>query len=211
MAFKAFVFDWDGTLFDSTRHCFEVYNVIFKQFGLRVLSFEDFQREFMADYPKFYLKHGFKEKDLLKVDEVWRRLFAKQEPEIRLVHGAKAVLEKLKEKNLKLALVTNGDGSRVREEMRRHHVHGLFDVVITADDISEFKPSPQGIVIALKSLGVKKHDCLYIGDMVDDAEAGRRAGIKTALVTSGLHSPERLKKAKSDYLFENISRILELA
>ncbi|MBI5158945.1 HAD family hydrolase [Candidatus Micrarchaeota archaeon] len=208
MKFKAIVFDWDGTLFDSISSCWQVYLEVFDEFGITRISLEQFREEFIGDYHAYYLFKGIKEKDLWKVDELWRRLFAKKK--VFLLPHVFSTLKQLHEKKVKIALVSNGDGARIREELKEHHIHSFFNTIVTSDDVREFKPSPNGLIIALKRLGVKKSEVLYVGDSEDDVRAGKRAGIKTIGVLSGLHSRERLEKAKPDFLLEKTENVLEL-
>lgn len=207
MKFRAIIFDWDGTLYDSIFSCWEVYQVIFEKFGIKKITFEQFREEFIGDYHAYYLKKGISEKNLWKVDELWRQLFAKKK--VELLPHAYSTLKRLHERKIKLALVTNGDGARIREELKQHRIYSFFDVLVTADDVREFKPSPNGVIIALKRLGVKKSEVLYVGDSEDDVKAGKRAGIKTAGMLAGLHSRERIEKAKPDYLLEKIDGVLQ--
>ncbi len=208
MNFKAIIFDWDGTLFDSIISCWEVYQIIFEKFGIQKISLEQFRDEFIGDYHKYYLKKGISECDLWKFDELWRFEFAKKK--VELLPHVHPTLKQLHEQKIKLALVTNGDGARIREELKQHHIFSFFNVLVTADDVREFKPSPIGIISALKRLGVKKSEALYVGDSEDDARAGKRAGIKTAGILTGLHSRERLEKAKPDFILEKIEDVLRL-
>lgn len=208
MKFKAIVFDWDGTLFDSISSCWEVYQEVFDEFKIPRIALEQFREEFIGDYHEYYLFKGIKENDLRKVDELWRRLFSKKK--VSLFSHVHSTLKQLHERKVKIALVSNGDGARIREELKQHRIFSFFNAIVTSDDVKQFKPSPNGIIIALKRLGVKKNEVLYVGDSEDDVRAGKRAGIKTAGVLSGLHSRERLEKAKPDFILEKTEEVLEI-
>jgi putative hydrolase of the HAD superfamily len=61
----------------------------------------------------------------------------------------------------------------------------FFDVVVSAQDpeVQKFKPSPRGLEVTLRRLGVKKHQALYIGDRPDiDAAAASRAEIACVII-----------------------------
>jgi FMN phosphatase YigB (HAD superfamily) len=61
----------------------------------------------------------------------------------------------------------------------------FFDVVVSAQDpeVRRFKPSPRGLEVTLRRLGVARHHALYIGDRPDvDAAAARNAGISCVII-----------------------------
>ena len=74
------------------------------------------------------------------------------------------------------------------------HIDGLFDVVISADDVNAPKPSAAGIFKALERLGIEsKEEVLYIGDNDIDYETATNAGVDSMLVTWG---PREIKRKK---------------
>ena len=54
------------------------------------------------------------------------------------------------------------------------------------EDVSAAKPSPEGVLIALDRLHVRKEDVLYVGDSVVDAETAQAAGVSFGGVTHGV-------------------------
>ncbi len=74
------------------------------------------------------------------------------------------------------------------------------------------KPSKNIVEEAIKKIGVKKEECIIIGDLIEsDILAGKNAGIATALVLSGATNREDLKKSsiKPDYVLERLFSIFE--
>ena len=78
------------------------------------------------------------------------------------------------------------------------------------DDTDEFKPSPRGIEIALERLGAGSSNAVYIGDMAEDILAGKRAGVKTAAVLTGVHRKDKLAREKPDYMLGSVSEVLNI-
>jgi len=208
--FKAVIFDWDGTLFDSVKHAMKVYKRLFKILGIDGVRWKDFREEFKADYHKYYAEKGIPKAAFEAVDALWIQLYNEGSKGLRLVNGAKAMLRKLKKRNVKLGIVSNGSRSRIMAEIEAHGLAGFFDVVVTGDEIPEFKPSPKGVIYALRVLGVKPSEALYIGDMAEDIKAGRMAGVKTAAVASGIHTVKRLAKERPDYIMQDVRGIMQI-
>lgn len=205
---RAVLFDWDGTLFDSTAANFAVYGDIFAHFGLPPISFEEFQDEFIADYYAYYERKGIPKSRHREVDEVWYESFTKRQKGISLTRGAAETVRGIAGKGLSLGVVSNSMSFRIREEMRAHGVHAHFKAVVSFAEVPELKPSPASIRHALSILKTAPAETLYVGDMAEDVMAGKRAGCVTAAVASGMHSRERLAREKPDYLLEEVKQIL---
>ena len=210
MRFKAILFDWDGTLFDSIRYALTVYQRLFKSLGLHEDTWKKFREEFKADYHKYYESKGIPRSAFKEVDREWMRLYESGSRELKLIHGTKGLLSLLKRKKIKIAMVSNGSKGRILDELKKHGIRSYFSAVVTGDDIPEFKPSPKGIIYALGELRVRPKDALYVGDMADDIIAGRRAGVKTAAVATGIHTVKRLLKEKPDYLMKDARGVFQL-
>jgi HAD superfamily hydrolase (TIGR01549 family) len=103
--------------------------------------------------------------------------------------GIEPMLRKLRDMGIRIGVVT----SRNRQDTERWlHQGGLaveFDVIVTYSEVRCAKPNPAGLIRALELLGVDRKDCLYVGDTCDDIEAGRRAGVASALAAWGSPIP----------------------
>lgn len=78
-------------------------------------------------------------------------------------------------KYYKLGIVTGRPRDEAKNALTRFGMQGFFDVLITADDVKEGKPSPTGLLKAIESL--KAQSALYVGDVIDDALAAKAAKI----------------------------------
>lgn len=210
MHFKAVLFDWDGTLYDSIDASFRIYEELFKKYANLDLTCDYFRRTFIVDYHRYYAMHGIPESKWKEVDSHWLKRFHEMEGEIGLFPGMKAVLKEISEKKIKIGLVSNGTGGRIKNEMRENEIYRYFSAIITDDEIKDFKPNPIGVREALKAIGVDARHSIYIGDMLEDVQAGRNAGTSTAAVTWGAHSLERLRPAKPDYVINSPKELLKV-
>ena len=103
----------------------------------------------------------------------------------------------LKEAGILLGVVTNKGAPLTKYSLEVAHIDGLFDVVISADDVNAPKPSPLGINKALERLAIADKDkVLYIGDNDIDYETAKNAGLDAMLVTWGPREIKRVKDAK---------------
>ncbi|MFH1285364.1 MAG: HAD family hydrolase [Candidatus Micrarchaeota archaeon] len=214
MLFNAVLFDWDGTLYNSGPATYEIYRDIFKEKNLGVLELEEFRREYSANYHSYYEKHNVSKELWKELDEEWVERFIARETEMDLFGCAKEVLLKLKAKGIRVGIVSNGQRKRLEHQLNKYGIMKFFDVVVGVDDEgAEFKPAPGSLITAMKKLGLNGENCssaLHIGDMVEDVEAGKRAGMQTAAVLSGVHGVQKLKSLEPDYLMEDVCGLLEL-
>jgi phosphoglycolate phosphatase/pyrophosphatase PpaX len=83
-----------------------------------------------------------------------------------------------------LGIVTSGSRSRVVNDLERLGIAGRFATVVTGDDISQPKPAPEALELALRHLSVSPHAVVYIGDAHADFEMSRAAGVRFIGVAS---------------------------
>ncbi|MGD0637086.1 MAG: HAD family hydrolase [Nitrososphaerales archaeon] len=126
------------------------------------------------------------------------------------IQGTGEVLDRLRAGNVKLATLTNS--GRVPSDwlLKKHDLYRRFDFTLTRDDVPALKPSPDGLLMALKVMGLPKEEVVYVGDSVIDVKAAKGAGIKVASVTTGRYTHERLRSEGSDYILGSLSALLEL-
>jgi pyrophosphatase PpaX len=210
MHFRAVLFDWDGTLYDSIDASFKIYEELFKKYANLNLTCDYFRKTFIVDYHKYYAMHGIPESKWEEVDNHWLKRFHEMEGKIHLFPGVKEMLKELLERKMKLGIVSNGTGGRIKKEMRKNGIYEYFDAIVTDDEIKDFKPNPIGVQEALKDIGVDAKHAVYVGDMTEDIEAGKNAGTRTAAVRWGAHSLERLRPAKPDYILNSPRELLEI-
>jgi histidinol-phosphate aminotransferase len=117
------------------------------------------------------------------------------------------LLLKLKQK-FRLAIFTGRPKKDALDALKRFGKEGLFEVVITDDDVKQRKPNPEGLFLALKRLGASK--AVYFGDSKDDAEAARAASVQFIGVVPPGGSSENLRQIGVQTIIENINNLEEL-
>ena len=102
-----------------------------------------------------------------------------------LRQGAAEALERLAAAGVPLALVTNIGRRATDRALERLGIAGLLGAVVTRDDVTGLKPSGEGILKALASLGRPPERALMVGDSASDVGAARAAGVRVLLVSGG--------------------------
>ena len=83
-------------------------------------------------------------------------------------------------------------------------VYQYFDLIVTGDDVKEFKPSREGIDMFIDKFNLDRNRVLMIGDAPADVIAAHSACVKAASVLWDSYAKERVMQMNSDYLFETV-------
>jgi len=103
--------------------------------------------------------------------------------EVELYPDAETTLRLLKQKGLKVGLVTNGLKSDVRDILPQIGLTRFFDIEITSDAVGKMKPHKEIFLHALGKLNLSPHEALFVGDMVEyDYEGAKECGLKALLI-----------------------------
>ncbi len=122
--------------------------------------------------------------------------------------GVIPLLEKLREKGIKTAVVSNKLHQAVYE-LCEDYFPGLIDEAIGVSVESERKPSPVNVYKALEKMGVTAEECIYIGDSEVDVQTSHNAGVKCIGVTWGFRERKELLNAGAEIICDNCADILK--
>lgn len=204
---KAILFDVDGTLLDTENFIYKAVEHTLKTYGFNAPA-----RHVMRSLMGLSLKNFYGIVEPIGDSELFHKTHtAYQKENIKLCHafpGVVETLEKLKKKGLKLALVTSRHQDTLEDSLKHTQIYDFFDVMISADDVKAHKPDPEGIIRALKILGLDPQDVVYVGDTKYDVQAGRTAGVETVAVTYGFG--ENLEKESPNHLIDHFPDLLKV-
>ena len=83
-----------------------------------------------------------------------------------------------------------------------------MDIIVGGEDVKAAKPSPEGLLLAIKRLHVSKAETLYIGDSTVDAETAQAAGVDFAGVTHGVTTAKELEKYPHRKIMNTLEELL---
>ena len=197
---KGIIFDLDGTLLDSDEAVFMLFNDILKRFGFKERSMKEVM-SYRGNTTERWIKQLLPEisgEELGMMGRYGRMRYAswflpKYGKEMA---GAGKILRYLKEKGMKIAVVTN----QVKEEVEKSlEVIGFrdFDVVVSSENIKNPKPDPDSIEYCIKKMNLRKKDVVLVGDSKIDFETGKNAGVEVILLKNRYNSDLKCKKISS--------------
>jgi HAD superfamily hydrolase (TIGR01509 family) len=199
------LFDWDGTLLDSARPGMHAFQRTLEDLGVP-FDAGVYHDIYSPNWYSMYEALGVPLDRWADADRLWLRHYGEELP--RLVEGARETLDRLSEKGYLLGIVSSGSECRIRREIETLGLDALFRVIICNESTVNKKPHPEGLNLAIKTVGRPREACSYVGDTPEDIEMGRRAGVLTIGVHSGYPGRDRLIAAVPDLYLESIRDLL---
>ena len=121
-----------------------------------------------------------------------------------------ATLFSLKEKNYRLAIVTNKPFAFVDPILDGLGLNDLFDLILGGDSLPEKKPSSMPFLHVSKTLNVDVNECVMVGDSKNDILAANACGMESVGVTYGYNYGEDIGVYHPDIIINDFAELLEI-
>ncbi len=222
---KAVLFDLDNTIVDYIRFkttCIDaaVRAMIDEGLPLDIKSAREifvriFKTTKMEDRTTFqrFLKRAIGRVDyrLLAVGIVaYRR--ARQHA-YHVYPGMKRVLNFLKKNGIKVGIVTDAPKIKAWIRLAEIGLHNEFDVVVTYDDSKVEKPNKRPFLLAVRKLGIRPSEAMFVGDNIDrDIVGAKNVGMVSVFAKYGevLMFRKKKSKEKPDYVISKPSELISI-
>jgi len=122
---------------------------------------------------------------------------------VEFYEGLFDLLNYLKSKPVKLALVTGGHGERVYPFIDKY-LNDYFSAIVTSDDVEHTKPFPEPYLKGMSLLGLEKEECLVIENAPLGIKSAKSAGLEVIAIETTL-GKEYLTEA--DQIVQSFSEI----
>jgi len=145
-----------------------------------------------------------------RIRSVYRRFFASPQASklVRIFPFVNEAIDMLSKK-FTLAIFSNASKPTVYRDLKEVNLN-RFSLIIAKEDVTQPKPSEEGIVKIMEKLNFTPKEAAYVGDTVIDITAARRAGCKVIAVLSGMGLEIHLRRANPDYLFKHVLEMAEV-
>ncbi len=191
--YDGYLFDADGTLFDSRELIIQSYIAVAEWMGLPTPDRDAIAATTglpMPEQLRIVLGQDHDETFYRNAEALYSSLvMAGAATRLSLFPGIKDGLERLKERGVRLAVVTSRRRPSLEYFLASLGVLRLFDVIVTAEDTVKHKPGPEPVLLALDNLSLAPDRCVYVGDAIFDVQCGSAAGVDTVLVSWGGMDP----------------------
>lgn len=172
----AALFDFDGVVVDTEPQ----YTLFWDEKGKKHHpEIPDFGHHIKGQtltqlYGQYFLQpEGLQEQITRELNEFETRM------EFHYIDGVVDFMKELREKGVKIAIVTSSNDKKMANAYRAHpELHELVDVILTADKFTRSKPHPECFLMGAEVLGTCIENCVVFEDSFHGLEAGNRAGMK---------------------------------
>lgn len=189
--FDLVVFDWDGTLFDSTALIARCIQAAAVDLGLTEPPLERAAYVIGLGLTEA-LQHAVPELPAERYPELgqrYRHHYLKRQHELTLFPGTLEMLQALKRRNHWLGVATGKSRRGLDDCLATVELKGVFDGTRTADETAG-KPHPRMLLELMREFGVEPERTLMIGDTTHDLQLAKNAGTASVAVSFGAHEPD---------------------
>lgn len=215
---QAYLFDFDGTLVDSAPDLTRALDNALQRAGLPGVGLEAGTQMVGQGASKLVeraAQYATGDLSLTKDSPLCRLLLSVffEQYEITctetsfLYPGALETIRTLKSRGKKIGLVTNKPRRFVELMLPAFDLHGMFEVVVSGDDLQTKKPEPDMVYQALSELDVAPEHACLVGDSRADFGAAQASGVSSILVNFGYAGDFDVMQAGADRV---INELLEL-
>ena len=212
MSYQLVIFDWDGTVMDSTGRIIACMHQAGADLCLPVLE-DDAVREIIGlGLPEALrtLYPGIGDRDLERMRERYAVHFVAAEASpSRLYPGARETLAALRGAGLRLAVATGKSRKGLDRVWASSGLGDSFDASRCADE-THSKPHPAMVTELLTELGVAPERALVVGDTSFDLQMARDAGVDRVAVSYGAHPVDRLMNFHPLAVIDALPQLLPL-
>jgi len=206
------IFDWDGTLMDSTGRIVECLCLAADDAGLPTLAPEHARSIIGLGLPEAIrtLYPGIGSDDAEQMRQHYARHFiAAEAVPSRLFPGVQELLDELTDSGVIMAVAT-GNSRKGLERVWHGSDLGRYFAASRCADESRSKPHPAMVNELLMELGKAPQQALMVGDTSFDLEMARNAGVDSVAVTWGAHPRDLLAQYSPRMVLDDIRGILPL-
>lgn len=183
--YDVFLFDFDGTLFDTLTSSIYVFEEAYKNIGVKINK-EDILGYTREPIPVSYerVMGSLKGYDAF-IKDIDRLVFSQKVIDLTEIYeDTIRVINRLKEQGKIVGIVTSNSKLHVLDVLKKYGLENHFDIIVGNKEASTPKPSPIPILTAIDLLKYKgdKKKIAYIGDALNDAIAATRAEVMPILL-----------------------------
>ena len=210
---KAFIFDMDGTLFDTERLTMESLRAISREHGEREDIDEFYPTTCGATlenakllYNEFFgVRYPFYERR--EEMRQWMRAFIDTNG-VPVKKGAKELLTYLKNNGYKIALATSATRASAEGHIKKAGFGHFFDATVCGDEIKNSKPHPEIFLTAAQKLGVAPENCAVAEDSYLGVESGATAGMRVFMIPD-MNPPRDKEKALAYKICNDLFEVID--
>ncbi|MGQ3888482.1 HAD family hydrolase [Legionella sp. CNM-1927-20] len=222
---EAIIFDFDGVILDSEPLHYKACCQVLAPLGL-TLSYDDYQKNYLGlsdkeMFPQLMhdINYAISIEDIAEL--IRKKVAAYQEiishcPALPIIDGFPEFLSKIATQVKKIAICSGSTKNEINSALARivqGKLQTYFNTIVTSEDVSHGKPSPEGYLLTAQRINITPKHCLVIEDTPFGIQAAKAAGMQViGLLTSYKNKYDlKVNKTASNFnqlLQENVLNLI---
>lgn len=204
------VFDFDGTLADTTEGILKTMEATLERMGLPAAEPSRVQQAIGLPLAGSLRAAGIPEDRIGEGVDTYHELFYEVAPKhISIYPGVKEGLDRLAALGFRMAIATSRSEHSLVMLLEEHGIRQHFEVLGTVDCVTHPKPAPDLVLWVLERMGSAPEHAMVIGDTTYDIAMGSAAGCRTCAVSYGNHSVDMLRTASPDLIAGDLRELAD--
>jgi len=211
--YKLAIFDFDGTLVDSTPGIIDVMKVVVDEYQFEEGILEEWRHLVGVPLPK-QMEIIFPDRDEdfhLEVANRYRAIYDTMAIEIcpPFPH-MKPLLRNLKDAGVVVTIASSKRSNLVQVVIDHHNLNEYFAMVVGAQEVTNHKPHSESVDVTVEKFGTAREETVVIGDSIFDLDMARNARVDAIGVTTGVHTAEMLAKSEPTHIVTDLVAVERL-
>jgi phosphoglycolate phosphatase len=211
---SALMFDLDGTLLNTAPQIAEAANVMLSDMGLPTLPYTQI-KGFIGEGAQALIQKCLAgalnampdQATLTAAQPLFFAHYANNATESLPFDGVQDGLEVLKQRNIKLACVTNKPEKFTRPLLHASGLAGFFDIVVSGDTLPKKKPDPIQLHHICAEFNVMEMEAMLVGDSATDIAAAQAAGCFIVTVPYGYNQGKPIDESQVDAMIRDLTEL----
>ena len=215
--FDLIMFDLDGTLIETAPEIADAVNDTLRRFSLPEVTQQQVNDWIGHGTMELLIQAlattGKTDVSVVRASDTLPLIAAEFDKNYQLRCGTRSqlypkvreTLVALRQRGVKLAVVTNKEGRYTATVLNAHQMMPLFDRVVSGDTLARKKPDPLGIQSCLTEFGVSVERALFVGDSSIDVATARNAGVAVWALPYGYNMGQPIENCSPDRVISPIS------
>lgn len=214
MSYSLVVFDWDGTVMDSTHSIVVAIQQTCRDLEVTVPTEQQASWVIGLSLTEALQKAipGLDSSMMNKFIDRYRYHYFSRDTDLRLFAGMRELWERLSGAGVQLAVATGKSRRGLDRGIENHQLGDLLALTRTAEETAS-KPNPLMLNEIMQELATPPAQVVMVGDTTHDIEMAHYAGVDSIAVSYGAHTQQELSQAKPTKMVKSVSelaRLLEL-
>lgn len=204
--FDGIIFDIDGTLTETNELIYATFNHVIEKHLNTTYTVPDITSLF-GPTAEVIIRELIKENAEEAIEDYFSFYESNHNNMAKAYDGIAEIVIDIKKQRIPLSIYTGKGRRSALITLKQVGLYEYFDMIVTGDDITDHKPSPEGVDLFVEKFNLPRDKVLMIGDAPADIKAARATGIKIASVLWDSYAKDEVLEMGSDYYFNTVEEL----